>query len=39
VESGDIKLYGCYFDIRSGILERLGKDGVFRPIPDAAELP
>jgi carbonic anhydrase len=34
VESGEMKLYGCFFDIRSGVLERLGEDGVFRPIPD-----
>jgi len=29
-----LRLHGCYFDIRSGILERLGADGAFRPIPD-----
>jgi len=34
VAAGELKLYGCYFDIRSGILERLGEDGVFRPIAD-----
>jgi carbonic anhydrase len=34
VAAGELKLYGCFFDIRSGILERLGEDGVFRPIPD-----
>jgi carbonic anhydrase len=32
--AGALKLFGCYFDIRSGVLERLGEDGVFRPIPD-----
>jgi carbonic anhydrase len=34
VDAGDIALHGCYFDIRSGILEFLGADGVFRPIHD-----
>jgi carbonic anhydrase len=34
VTAGDLKLYGCFFDIRSGILERLGEDGVFRPVAD-----
>jgi carbonic anhydrase len=34
VAAGKLKLYGCFFDIRSGILERLGDDGIFRPIPD-----
>jgi carbonic anhydrase len=34
VEAGNLTLYGCFFDIRSGILERLGSDGTFRPIPD-----
>lgn len=34
VEAGELKLHGCYFDIRSGILERLGKDGAFRPLAD-----
>lgn len=29
-----LKLHGCFFDIRCGILERLGEDGEFRPIPD-----
>jgi carbonic anhydrase len=38
VVGGDLKLHGCYFDIRSGILERLGEDGVFRPIPDYNQL-
>jgi carbonic anhydrase len=32
--AGTLKLYGCFFDIRSGILERLGDDGVFRAIAD-----
>jgi carbonic anhydrase len=32
--AGELKLHGCFFDIRSGILERLGGDGIFRPIAD-----
>jgi carbonic anhydrase len=35
VEAGRLRLNGCFFDIRSGILERLGADGIFRPIPEA----
>ena len=34
VDAGHITLHGCFFDIRSGILERLGADGAFHPIPD-----
>jgi carbonic anhydrase len=34
VEAGDLRLHGCFFDIRSGILERLGDDGIFHPISD-----
>jgi len=34
VEAGDLRLFGCFFDIRSGILECLGEDGTFRPVPD-----
>jgi len=34
VDAGHITLHGCLFDIRSGVLERLGQDGVFHPIPD-----
>ncbi len=34
VEAGALTLHGCFFGIRSGVLERLGADGVFRPIPD-----
>jgi carbonic anhydrase len=34
VRSGSLTLHGCFFGIRSGVLERLGEDGVFRPIPD-----
>ncbi len=26
--------HGCFFDIRSGTLERLGNDRIFRPISD-----
>jgi carbonic anhydrase len=34
VDAGHITLYGCFFDIRSGVLERLDTDGHFRPVPD-----
>jgi len=34
VDAGHVTLHGCYFGIQSGVLERLGDDGVFRPIPD-----
>jgi len=34
VEAGQLDLHGLFFDIRTGILERLGPDGVFHPIPD-----
>jgi carbonic anhydrase len=34
VRRGDLKLHGCFFDIRSGILERLGDDGSFLAIAD-----
>jgi carbonic anhydrase len=34
VRTGTLKLHGCFFDIRSGILERLGGDGIFRGIAD-----
>jgi len=34
VEAGHTTLHGCFFGIQSGVLERLGEDGVFRPIPD-----
>jgi len=33
MEAGDLKLHGC-FCMRSGVLERLGDDGIFHPIPD-----
>jgi carbonic anhydrase len=32
VAQGKLALHGCFFDIRSGILERLGADGAFHPI-------
>jgi carbonic anhydrase len=32
VTQGKLALHGCFFDIRSGILERLGADGAFHPI-------
>jgi carbonic anhydrase len=34
VDAGALTLHGCYFDIRSGILERLGADDAFHPIAD-----
>ena len=34
LDAGHLTLHGCFFDIRSGLLERLGEDGIFRPIPD-----
>ncbi len=34
VEAGRLRLHGSFFGIRSGVLERLGPDGVFHPIPD-----
>jgi len=34
VVAGELTLHGCFFGIRSGVLERLGADGIFRPIPD-----
>jgi carbonic anhydrase len=34
VEAGHLRLHGCYFGIRSGILEHLGADGEFHAIPD-----
>jgi len=34
VAAGDLALHGCFFDIRSGVLERLGEDDIFHPIPD-----
>jgi carbonic anhydrase len=32
VAQGRLKLHGCFFDIRSGILEILGDNGVFHPV-------
>jgi carbonic anhydrase len=34
VGAEQLQLHGCFFDIRSGILERLGADGAFRAIAD-----
>lgn len=34
VKAGRLRLHGCFFGIRSGVLERLGEDGIFRPVPD-----
>jgi carbonic anhydrase len=34
VEAEELRLHGCFFGIRSGILERLDDDGTFHPIPD-----
>ncbi len=34
VESGQLRLHGCFFGIRSGVLERLGEDGMFSPVAD-----
>jgi carbonic anhydrase len=34
VTSGALTLHGAFFDIRSGVLERLDQDGLFRPVPD-----
>lgn len=35
-EAGKLRLHGCYFGIRSGVLEVLGEDGKFAPVPDVA---
>jgi hypothetical protein len=29
-----MQLHGCFFDIRSGVLEQLGTDGDFKPIAE-----
>jgi carbonic anhydrase len=34
IEADQLELHGCFFDIRSGILERLGEDGDFHAIAD-----
>jgi carbonic anhydrase len=34
VEAGGLELHGCFFDIRSGVLERLGEDGGFHRVSD-----
>ncbi len=33
VAAGELRLYGCFFGIRSGVLERLGADGFFTRFP------
>jgi carbonic anhydrase len=32
VDANEVALHGCYFDVRDGILLRLGSDGEFRPL-------
>ena len=32
VAAGRLNLHGCYFDIRSGVLKRLGENGAFEPV-------
>jgi carbonic anhydrase len=34
VAAGELTLHGCFFDIRTGLLERLGEDGLFRPVTE-----
>jgi carbonic anhydrase len=34
IEADQLELHGCFFDIRSGILELLGEDGDFHAIAD-----
>jgi carbonic anhydrase len=34
VEAGRLRLHGSFFGIRSGVLEQLDADGVFRPISE-----
>ena len=34
VGAGNLKLHGCFFDIRSGVLERLGTDGNFKQVAE-----
>jgi len=29
-----LRLHGCYFGIRTGVLEVLGPDGRFAPVPE-----
>ena len=36
VEAGELRLHGCFFSIHTGILERLGDDGMFHPVPTGA---
>jgi carbonic anhydrase len=32
-ESGSLSMQGCHFDVRTGVLKRLGRDGVFAAVP------
>lgn len=34
VEARRLRLHGCYFGIRTGVLEMLGEDGRFAPVPE-----
>ncbi|MEZ5788472.1 MAG: carbonic anhydrase [Xanthobacteraceae bacterium] len=34
IEAGRLRLHGCYFGIRSGVLEVLGADGRFAPVAE-----
>ena len=34
VGAGNLNLHGCFFDIRSGVLERLGTDGNFKQVAE-----
>jgi carbonic anhydrase len=34
IGAGRLKLHGCFFDIRSGILEHLGDDGAFHALAE-----
>src|SRR6516225_5232806 len=34
VGAGNLKLHACFFDVRSGVLERLGTDGNFKPVAE-----
>jgi carbonic anhydrase len=36
MEARRLRLHGCYFGIRSGVLEMLGPDGRFAPVPEVA---
>jgi carbonic anhydrase len=34
IKAGSLRLHGCYFGIRSGVLELLGADGKFAPVAE-----